>query len=166
MKINPDQIYLFRCPGVLGPQRTILCLFTGSRGVSFSAISFYWPYFKTDDLDSQKAVFISIMTLLWLSVSDQKTTHISERSYHHVMFLFSSLSHTLCWCETIFDPHTYILTPGSIYRTIFWPQGQYIVMIFCPPPPPHDILTPLPIIYKAVLLVMDNYYMWCIVIFT
>ena len=37
-----------------------------------------------------------------------------------------------CRCETIFWP-PYILTPGSIYRTIFWPRGQYIVTIFWPP---------------------------------
>ena len=57
-------------------------------------------------------------------------------------------------CETIFWP-PYILTPGSIYRTIFWPRGQYIVTIFWPPsrcfdPPPN-------IVYKTVLLFMDNY---------
>ena len=54
---------------------------------------------------------------------------------------------TRCWsvisrCETIFWP-PYILTPGSIYRTIFWPRGQYIVTIFWPPslyfdPPPNS----------------------------
>ena len=60
----------------------------------------------------------------------------------------------LCRCETIFWP-PYILTPGSIYRTIFWPRGQYIVTIFWPPsryfdPPPN-------IVYKTVLLFMDNY---------
>ena len=33
----------------------------------------------------------------------------------------------------------YILTPGSIYHTIFWPRGQYIVTVFWPL---HDILTP------------------------
>ena len=38
----------------------------------------------------------------------------------------------------------YILTPGSIYRKIFWPRGQYIVTIFLPPswyfdPPPNSI---------------------------
>ena len=48
-----------------------------------------------------------------------------------------------CRCETIFWP-PYILTPGSIYRTIFWPRGQYIVTIFWPPsryfdPPPNNI---------------------------
>ena len=57
-------------------------------------------------------------------------------------------------CETIFWP-PYTLTPGSIYRTIFWPRGQYIVTIFWPPsryfdPPPN-------IVYKTVLLFMDNY---------
>ena len=34
----------------------------------------------------------------------------------------------------------YILTPGSIYHTICWPRGQYIVTVFWPL---HDILTPL-----------------------
>ena len=48
----------------------------------------------------------------------------------------------MCWgCETIFWP-PYIMTPGSIYRTIFWPRGQYIVTIFWPPSryfdPPHN----------------------------
>ena len=33
----------------------------------------------------------------------------------------------------------YILTPGSIYYTIFWPRGQYIVTAFWSL---HDILTP------------------------
>ena len=33
----------------------------------------------------------------------------------------------------------YILTPGSIYHSIFWPRGQYIVAVFWPL---HDILTP------------------------
>ena len=33
----------------------------------------------------------------------------------------------------------YILTPGSIYHTIFWPRCQYIVTVFWPL---HDILTP------------------------
>ena len=46
-------------------------------------------------------------------------------------------------CETIFWP-PYILTPGSIYCTIFWPRGQYIVTIFWPPsryfdPPSNSI---------------------------
>ena len=41
---------------------------------------------------------------------------------------------TFYWdrCETIFWP-PYILTPRSIYRTISWPRGQYIVTIFWPP---------------------------------
>ena len=56
-------------------------------------------------------------------------------------------------CETIFWP-PYILTPGSIYRTTCWPRGQYIVKIFWLP---SRYLDPLPIIYKTVLLVMDNY---------
>ena len=50
---------------------------------------------------------------------------------------------TIGRCETIFWP-PYILTPGSICRTIFWPRGQYIVTIFWPPsryfdPPPNSI---------------------------
>ena len=48
---------------------------------------------------------------------------------------------------------------------IYWPRGQYIVRYFDPGvnislryfDPPHDILTPLPIGYETVLLVMDNY---------
>ena len=46
-----------------------------------------------------------------------------------------------------------ILTPGSIYRNDILT-------------PPHDILTPLPIVHKTVLLVMTNCWMWCIAIFT
>ena len=45
-------------------------------------------------------------------------------------------------CEMIFWP-PYILTPGSIYRAIFWCRGQYIATIFWPPsryfdPPPSN----------------------------
>ena len=50
-------------------------------------------------------------------------------------------------CKTIFWP-PYILTPGSIYRTTFWPRGQYIVTIFWPP---------LLIMYRTILLVMNSY---------
>ena len=67
----------------------------------------------------------------------------------------SPLAQVMAWCrcETIFWP-PYILTPGSIYRTIFWPGGQYIVTIFWPPltifwPPLTIFWPPLPIVYKT-----------------
>ena len=53
------------------------------------------------------------------------------------------------WDDILTAPPPYILTPGSIYRMIFWPRGQYIVTIFLPPLRNFD---PLLMIYKTVFI--------------
>ena len=84
----------------------------------------------------------------WKPSSWKTRTHLFTSQYYGYWYPGETRhglsSPRILWfrCETIFWP-PYILTPGSMYRTIFWPRGQCIITIFWPPsqyfdPPPNS----------------------------